>query len=652
MVKPTKHQGQKMSRQPQKPSPLAFAIIAIVIGILLARVFDVLGWMLWFEFNKDYYSDLAKARDGGPFARYGLAWPDYRTWRAETVWSPLLVYGLAALAVARLSIPAYRLGMERYVTAERQHSLEQIKEAAAFAESLGFGEIDPELEKIREKAGPGVMFRREYPRDFNRPTRSFFGGLPFVPENFDWPSGLDKDGKRVHLPFVAQIDLAELPDDLFGGLLPESGTLLFFLRIDAYYGHTSDKPGNVVHYIEANNATRQDAAPPDTIQPYEGNHAWGKWQAASLHRRSDGAAFRKQVFPRWDVTPVRTQLYKGIKFDIEALTAALAPNGIPDLPGKTEEPVFASDRTPWLMIDTLCGQLRESLAGSKFKFAQARKAVGEKKSASVSGFPLTKTGLENCRAELNEFDDQLAKYQARLVSGETLTELEISRVKNLESRRETLAERIKTGENANPAPIAPAQKVGAEFLPVLNEQIALHVALDGELLEWCQRAEASGLASLVSPDTLAEFNAFWTGLSDRQNFHFGMYESGLTGISETDRDYEIARSLPPMAESALSHSAETANLVSPRWVDWLRYRHVWRPGNGKTHAIHKMDQVPAMIQTAHEIYWGTHFLLLELAYDMGQDWRFGDVGVFQYWITPADLRERRFDQVKVTFEGH
>jgi len=38
--------------------------------------------------------------------------------------------------------------------------------------------------------------------------------------------------------------------------------------------------------------------------------------------------------------------------------------------------------------------------------------------------------------------------------------------------------------------------------------------------------------------------------------------------------------------------------------------------------------------------------------DYGMDWMWGDCGVLQYWITPQDLKARRFDRVIVTLEGH
>jgi uncharacterized protein YwqG len=45
-------------------------------------------------------------------------------------------------------------------------------------------------------------------------------------------------------------------------------------------------------------------------------------------------------------------------------------------------------------------------------------------------------------------------------------------------------------------------------------------------------------------------------------------------------------------------------------------------------------------------------LLLQLVYDDLMEWFFGDVGAFQFWISPDDLKRQRWSRVQVTFESH
>ena len=46
-----------------------------------------------------------------------------------------------------------------------------------------------------------------------------------------------------------------------------------------------------------------------------------------------------------------------------------------------------------------------------------------------------------------------------------------------------------------------------------------------------------------------------------------------------------------------------------------------------------------------------HLLLLELSSNGGLGHEFGE-GVYQFWITPADLKARRFDKVALTADAY
>ncbi len=47
-----------------------------------------------------------------------------------------------------------------------------------------------------------------------------------------------------------------------------------------------------------------------------------------------------------------------------------------------------------------------------------------------------------------------------------------------------------------------------------------------------------------------------------------------------------------------------------------------------------------------------NIMLLQLVYDDMINWRFGDVGAYQFWISPEDLRARNWSGVRTTFECH
>ncbi|PZQ57110.1 MAG: DUF1963 domain-containing protein [Novosphingobium pentaromativorans] len=54
-------------------------------------------------------------------------------------------------------------------------------------------------------------------------------------------------------------------------------------------------------------------------------------------------------------------------------------------------------------------------------------------------------------------------------------------------------------------------------------------------------------------------------------------------------------------------------------------------------------------RTAHDDHRGD-ILLLQLAYDDMMEWNWGEMGLYQFWISPADLAARRWDRVSLTFE--
>lgn len=88
-----------------------------------------------------------------------------------------------------------------------------------------------EREELEETALPAVLVRRsDLPVPFVHPGSSFFGGLPRLPPQFEWPRAdvrANVELETVALTFVAQIDLADVPGSKWSPL-PKRGTLFFF----------------------------------------------------------------------------------------------------------------------------------------------------------------------------------------------------------------------------------------------------------------------------------------------------------------------------------------------------------------------------------------------------------------------------------------
>jgi hypothetical protein len=94
------------------------------------------------------------------------------------------------------------------------------------------------------------------PEDPARVT-SWIGGLPKLPRTVDWPA--TQDGPML---FVAQIALADLPQGIWGGLGPRTGSLAFFVHADDDFGKVA------VLAVDGRLEERAYPAPLEVIQSY------------------------------------------------------------------------------------------------------------------------------------------------------------------------------------------------------------------------------------------------------------------------------------------------------------------------------------------------------------------------------------------------
>lgn len=133
-----------------------------------------------------------------------------------------------------------------------------------------------------------VILRRQIPVRHDEPPRSWLGGLPMMPEAIEWPRGLNpesRDGVAEPLHFVAQIACADLSQELWAGLGPRTGWLLFFLNANS---STTDDKGlyRVIHTQELGKERR---VPEDTGPVHDGVYT--------------GSQFRHYM-PQADVPPL------------------------------------------------------------------------------------------------------------------------------------------------------------------------------------------------------------------------------------------------------------------------------------------------------------------------------------------------------------
>lgn len=127
-----------------------------------------------------------------------------------------------------------------------------------------------ERDELEESALPAVLVRRsDLPVPLAHPARSFFGGLPRLPPQFDWPVAevtANVTPETVALTFVAQIDLAEVPGSGWSPL-PKQGTLYFFCS-SVFVGEAH--PPCRVLYSPTDGGAYPDRAPPPNLMPLAG----------------------------------------------------------------------------------------------------------------------------------------------------------------------------------------------------------------------------------------------------------------------------------------------------------------------------------------------------------------------------------------------
>lgn len=115
-------------------------------------------------------------------------------------------------------------------------------------------------EAIERGQAARLAIKHVFPPRLPQRSMSYFGGLPIVPDEFDWPTVHNRKGLLERLNFMAQIDCSDLPPGPGRDLLPEKGYLYFFAPMSDTFG------ADAMHFV-----TR-----------YEPRHVTQKWQPLDM----------------------------------------------------------------------------------------------------------------------------------------------------------------------------------------------------------------------------------------------------------------------------------------------------------------------------------------------------------------------------------
>lgn len=401
-----------------------------------------------------------------------------------------------------------------------------------------------------------VRKRREKDRDWSA-DRSWLGGLPRLGGQA-WPRG--KDG--LPLPFVAQLDLAEIAAVNPDTPLPREGSLAFFINEGAVLyvpqgeHPQTPAPGDLPH------AFREDSYPfPESPSP-------------TTH----------PLFPFWPVEPIRMRVSttEGDPEDIEQAQSEAIARLVPEREyafstgSKLTEGVEGADRMWWYGADLVLRQLQASLAHAPAAIAQREEWIA-----------------------------QAQAYQARLAASGEPAEDEIAK--------------SRAGEEWNRAAIAAIEEETRDLATLIGHMEAFVAGRDP-----------------------------WSEMGAEETELLGQVIARARGEHETLCRYEVCFGLREVRNATLRRMItgdQRAVAAIPDAVLALINEHYRLPTDWR----HQMFGLGGCRQYARDDHMCDH-LLLQIVYDDLPEFRFGDMGLWQFWISPEALAAGRWDKVELTFE--
>ena len=171
----------------------------------------------------------------------------------------------------------------------------------------------------------------------------------------------------------------------------------------------------------------------------------------------------------------------------------------------------------------------------------------------------------------------------------------------------------------------------------------------GEALEWLELADARGRFDAVPPQAREAFRGWFDGLSSPISFvrHPAITLSMEASLAESA---EAAARIPDEALPKLRSRHSLAVRTDVRMIDQqTKESRIERRIHANT--PDRMLAPASEVQGYSEEMSATHLLLLELSSNDGIGHHFGE-GVYQFWITPEDLRDRRFDRTEMIVQAY
>lgn len=450
-----------------------------------------------------------------------------------------------------------------------------------------------------------LAIRHVYPPQHPQRSMSFLGGLPLAPEDFDYPMTHNREGLLEPLTFMAQIDLAALPEGSGRALLPKHGHVYFFAPMSGGF----DAAANhfVVRFV-----------------PGKAKKDWGP-QWTGILGPVGGAAAARYRFPwmNWRDRPEKSYPTTYPRIEI-------ALGWIDDVGEVEQGDPDAADGFPWEVAEQRRRAQLVAFHGAPVVYDPVLSPIGKPTDQlwmPFEGFPTNRRAGE-------------------VVLGFLKT--------HLKEEVEAIGARIASLTAATPAPAeqpdGPAERERLEIMLEEYRQFERrhwkamqHLAVGSEYgrpLPEEARVEILSLLDQVRAGALAK--PFVERRHIQQRLPHAL-------------NHWLSVAAVESVESALQ-DPDQAHQIPPHIVDATRYRHTVLRDPGFSdrgeYAQHQMFGRGRVIQVAADDMAREHLLLLQLSPDDAMGWHMGDHGALQYWIRPADLAAQRFENTVLTFESH
>ncbi len=483
----------------------------------------------------------------------------------------------------------------------------------------------PEPENTPTSEPVTAILRRQIPPSSDAP-RSWIGGLPMMPENVAWPRGVcsdypDRGEQPLH--FVAQIACEDLPADLWGGIGPRTGWLVFFLAANACCPE-SDGDRAVLHINELGS---QRTPPEDSAPVHDGVYTGGSYNWLP----------KDEVPAHWRGWPVDLVEMANRLYENEHGYPAASPENFAEKLYEGQQ-VSPEERPGGLL------SLRAMTYGQAVSSVEALAA----KMRSRIADPFDDTAREMLVADGG---------QERLIEG---LRADLAKIEQ-QDREKMSAEQIGWQEKRK----AFLENVIEAFGPLsAADSLSQILTVHADRLKWRESvAEGCDRIAIMlgkSPPDAPLDERHWEELvatfegkrdSSLELFYcdWGDDKVGRLTLAESGDPAEI-ESPPGIDQFAIDVylDPETRGILP---ADYVASREpVWR--TLVDNIPHRMGGYHDGVQSGSGETSGDDVLLLQLNSDDAMDWCWGDVGAYYFWIKQADLAAMNFDDVELILECH